>query len=77
MTLRTTSVSMITPTPAQARNRKGNSGSTAGEGSAQHGQAVFYSFHYDRNAWRVQQIIQMGALEGHCGERVTTLPFSV
>lgn len=26
--------------------------------------SVFYSFHYDRDAWRVQQIIQMGALEG-------------
>jgi hypothetical protein len=26
--------------------------------------AVFYSFHYDRDAWRVQQIINMGALEG-------------
>lgn len=26
--------------------------------------SVFYSFHYDRDAWRVQQVIQMGALEG-------------
>jgi len=26
--------------------------------------AVFYSFHYERDAWRVQQIINMGALEG-------------
>lgn len=26
--------------------------------------SVFYSFHYDRDAWRVQQIIQMGALDG-------------
>lgn len=26
--------------------------------------AVFYSFHYDRDAWRVQQIINMGAVEG-------------
>lgn len=26
--------------------------------------AVFYSFHYDRDAERVQQIINMGALEG-------------
>lgn len=26
--------------------------------------SVFYSFHYDRDSWRVQQIIQMGALEG-------------
>lgn len=26
--------------------------------------SVYYSFHYDRDAWRVQQIIQMGALEG-------------
>ena len=26
--------------------------------------SVFFSFHYDRDAWRVQQIIQMGALEG-------------
>ncbi|PPF34412.1 TIR domain-containing protein [Rathayibacter sp. AY1A3] len=25
---------------------------------------VFYSFHYDNDAWRVQQIINMGALEG-------------
>ena len=26
--------------------------------------AVFYSFHYDRDAWRVQQIVNRGALEG-------------
>lgn len=26
--------------------------------------AVFYSFHYDRDNWRVQQIVNMGALEG-------------
>ena len=26
--------------------------------------SVFYSFRYDHDAWRVQQIIQMGALEG-------------
>jgi hypothetical protein len=26
--------------------------------------AVYYSFHYDRDAWRVQQILQMGALDG-------------
>lgn len=26
--------------------------------------AVFYSFHYDRDHWRVQQIMNMGALEG-------------
>lgn len=26
--------------------------------------AVFYSFHFDRDAWRVQQIENMGALEG-------------
>ncbi|MCP4383098.1 MAG: TIR domain-containing protein [Hyphomicrobiales bacterium] len=26
--------------------------------------AVFYSFHYDRDSWRVQQVINMGALEG-------------
>src|SRR5690606_38219031 len=26
--------------------------------------SVFYSFHYDRDAWRVQQIINMGAVEG-------------
>ena len=26
--------------------------------------AVFYSFHYARDYWRVQQIMQMGALEG-------------
>jgi hypothetical protein len=25
--------------------------------------SVFFSFHYDRDAWRVQQIINMGALE--------------
>ncbi len=25
--------------------------------------AVFFSFHYDRDAWRVQQILNMGALE--------------
>jgi hypothetical protein len=24
---------------------------------------VFFSFHYDRDAWRVQQVINMGALE--------------
>lgn len=26
--------------------------------------AVFYSFHYERDAWRVQQIANMGAVEG-------------
>lgn len=26
--------------------------------------SVFYSFHYERDAWRVQQVMQMGALEG-------------
>lgn len=26
--------------------------------------AVFYSFHYTRDAWRVQQIINMGVVEG-------------
>lgn len=26
--------------------------------------AVFYSFHYERDSWRVQQIIQMGSVEG-------------
>ena len=26
--------------------------------------AVFYSFHYERDYWRVQQIMNMGALEG-------------
>lgn len=26
--------------------------------------AVFYSFHYDRDAWRVQQILNMGMLDG-------------
>ncbi|GAS92419.1 TIR domain-containing protein [Mycolicibacterium brisbanense] len=26
--------------------------------------AVFYSFSYDRDAWRVQQIMNMGAVEG-------------
>lgn len=26
--------------------------------------SVFYSFHYDNDAWRVQQIINMGAVEG-------------
>lgn len=26
--------------------------------------AVFYSFHYDRDSWRVQQIINMGVVEG-------------
>ncbi len=26
--------------------------------------AVFYSFHYQRDAWRVQQIMQMGVVEG-------------
>ncbi|WP_225323453.1 TIR domain-containing protein [Mycobacterium marseillense] len=26
--------------------------------------AVFYSFHYERDAWRVQQIINMGVIEG-------------
>lgn len=25
---------------------------------------VFYSFHYDRDAWRVQQVKNMGAVEG-------------
>ncbi|CQD20982.1 hypothetical protein BN1232_05107 [Mycobacterium lentiflavum] len=26
--------------------------------------SVFFSFHYERDAWRVQQIINMGVLEG-------------
>lgn len=26
--------------------------------------SVFYSFHYDNDAWRVQQIINLGALDG-------------
>ncbi len=26
--------------------------------------AVFFSFHYERDNWRVQQVLQMGALEG-------------
>ena len=26
--------------------------------------AVFFSFHFDRDNWRVQQVINMGALEG-------------
>jgi hypothetical protein len=26
--------------------------------------AVFFSFHYQRDAWRVQQVAQMGAVEG-------------
>ncbi len=26
--------------------------------------AVFYSFHYERAAWRVQQVMQMGVVEG-------------
>ncbi|HEX6686060.1 MAG TPA: TIR domain-containing protein [Candidatus Limnocylindrales bacterium] len=26
--------------------------------------SVFYSFHYSRDAWRLQQIIRMGSLEG-------------
>jgi hypothetical protein len=26
--------------------------------------AVFYSFHYERDSWRIQQILKMGALEG-------------
>lgn len=26
--------------------------------------SVFYSFHYDNDAWRVQQIINMGVVEG-------------
>ncbi|HCS61973.1 MAG TPA: molecular chaperone Tir [Microbacterium sp.] len=26
--------------------------------------SVFYSFHYDNDAWRVQQIINIGALDG-------------
>ena len=26
--------------------------------------AVYYSFHYDRDSWRVQQIAQMGSVEG-------------
>lgn len=26
--------------------------------------AVYYSFHYARDAWRVQQIVNMGAIEG-------------
>jgi hypothetical protein len=26
--------------------------------------AVFYSFHYERDSWRIQQVINMGTLEG-------------
>lgn len=26
--------------------------------------AVFYSFHYDRDSWRVQQVVNMGSVEG-------------
>ena len=26
--------------------------------------AVFYSFHYDRDSWRVQQVMNMGKIEG-------------
>jgi hypothetical protein len=26
--------------------------------------SVFFSFHYERDAWRVQQIVNLGALEG-------------
>lgn len=26
--------------------------------------SVFFSFHYDRDTWRVQQVMNMGALEG-------------
>src|SRR4051794_29147860 len=26
--------------------------------------AVFFSFHFDRDSWRVQQVLKMGALEG-------------
>lgn len=26
--------------------------------------SVFYSFHYDRDAWRVQQVLHIGSLEG-------------
>lgn len=26
--------------------------------------SVFYSFHYDKDHWRVQQVMKMGALEG-------------
>ncbi len=26
--------------------------------------AVFFSFHYERDAWRVQQVMNMGAVEG-------------
>lgn len=26
--------------------------------------AVFFSFHYERDAWRVQQVLKMGSLEG-------------
>jgi hypothetical protein len=43
---------------------------TAGAVRPEHAQedlmakSVFFSFHYDRDYWRVQQIIQMGAVEG-------------
>lgn len=42
------------PAPPTVRSSKG----------ADMAKSVFYSFHYDRDAWRVQQIIQMGALDG-------------
>ena len=41
----------------------GTSGSTAGDRRVKHGPVSLHSFHCDRDAWRVQQIIQMGALE--------------
>lgn len=34
------------------------------QGEGPMAKTVFYSFHYDNDAWRVQQIINMGALEG-------------
>lgn len=34
------------------------------EGGLRMAKSVFYSFHYQRDYWRVQQIMNMGALEG-------------
>jgi hypothetical protein len=39
-------------------------GTLLAEQNSEETMAVFYSFHYDRDSWRVQQVVNMGALEG-------------
>jgi len=44
--------------------RKGGVQVRAAERKEAMAESAFFSFHYDRDAWRVQQVINMGKLEG-------------